>query len=495
MSPRSASATGGWGSPDAAIDTPQRSPVMFTVCPKCALTLVVSAEDLRVAQGYVRCGRCSSVFNALARLTEEGQIAAESVETEPPAPAASPTPPPAPPNASPQSVTDEDAIPEDALEFDPTTTDVASVFVEPPPNPLWTAATGTFKAMVAANQEAAPAQQSDSRSEEAAPAQDSDSQVDVELDAELLASILHIDLPEPPAARETPPPAARQAPPPAPREMPPPAARQAAPPAPRETPPPAARQAAPPAPRETPPPAARQAAPPAPRAPPPAAAQEAPRPAARETPPPGPAPEAPVTARSVASQARAPRRMRLGEDLSASTRTARLLPHLWHAGSGLAVLLLLAQIVNHYRDELAATTRFHRPITALYASLGVRLAPHWDLRAYEVHQLGASVEPASAGLITVRASVKNAAAQPQPLPVLRVTLQDRFGNRIAARDVAPPMYLPHATPGSAFLSAGQRIDAEMGFVDPGANAVGFEIDACLPASGGEVTCANDAIAR
>ncbi|TLY99600.1 MAG: DUF3426 domain-containing protein [Gammaproteobacteria bacterium] len=392
-------------------------------------------------------------------------------------------------------MTDEDAIPEDALEFDPTTTDVASVFVEPPPNPLWTAATGTFKAMVAANQEAAPAQQPDSRSEEAAPAQDSDSQVDVELDAELLASILHIDLPEPPAPRETPPPAARQAPPPAPREMPPPAARQAAPPAPRETPPPAARQAAPPAPRETPPPAARQAAPPAPRAPPPAAAQEAPRPAARETPPPGPAPEAPVTARSVASQARAPRRMRLGEDLSASTRTARLLPHLWHAGSGLAVLLLLAQIVNHYRDELAATTRFHRPITALYASLGVRLAPHWDLRAYEVHQLGASVEPASAGLITVRASVKNAAAQPQPLPVLRVTLQDRFGNRIAARDVAPPMYLPHATPGSAFLSAGQRIDAEMGFVDPGANAVGFEIDACLPASGGEVTCANDAIAR
>src|SRR6266513_2903286 len=480
MSPRSASATGGWGSPDAAIDTPQRSPVMFTVCPKCALTLVVSAEDLRVAQGYVRCGRCSSVFNALARLTEEGQIAAESVETEPPAPAASPTPPPAPPNASPQSVTDEDPIPEDALEFDPTTTDVASVFVEPPPNPLWTAATGTFKAMVAANQEAAPAQQPDSRSEEAAPAQNSDSQVDVELDAELLASILHIDLPEPPAPRETTPPAARQAPPPAPRETPPPAARQAPPPAPRETPPPAARQAAPPAPRETPPPAA---------------AQEAPRPAARGTPPPGPAPEAPVRARSVASQARAPRRMRLGEDLSASTRTARLLPHLWHAGSGLAVLLLLAQIVNHYRDELAATTRFHRPITALYASLGVRLAPHWDLRAYEVHQLGASVEPASAGLITVRASVKNAAAQPQPLPVLRVTLQDRFGNRIAARDVAPPMYLPHATPGSAFLSAGQRIDAEMGFVDPGANAVGFEIDACLPASGGEVTCANDAIAR
>src|SRR5438067_1082026 len=449
MSPRSASATGGWASPDAAIDTPQRSSVMFTVCPKCALTLVVTTEDLRVAQGYVRCGRCSSVFNALARLTEEGQVSEESVETAPPAAAASQIPSPAPPNAPPQSVTDEDAIPEEALEFDPTQTDVASVFVEPPPNPQWT--TGTFKAMVAANQEAAPAQ-------------DSDSQIDVEIDPELLASILHFDLPEPLAPPE------------------------AAPPAPREPPPPAAREAAPPVPRETPPPASRQASPSA-------AAQEAPRPAAREAATAGPASAAPVRARSAPSQARTPRKMRLGEDLSASTGMSRLLPHLWRARTGLALLLLLAQIVHHYRDELAATARFHRPLTALYASLGVPLAPHWDLRAYEVRQLGASVEPASAGLITVRASVKNAAAQPQPLPVLRVTLQDRFGNRIAARDVAPPLYLPHATPGPAFLSAGQRIDAEMGFVDPGANAVGFEIDACLPASGGEVTCANDAIAR
>src|SRR5579864_6907308 len=46
---------------------------MFTVCPKCALTLVVTAADLRVAQGYVRCGRCSNVFNALARLSDDRQ--------------------------------------------------------------------------------------------------------------------------------------------------------------------------------------------------------------------------------------------------------------------------------------------------------------------------------------------------------------------------------------------------------------------------------------
>ena len=82
---------------------------MFTVCPKCALTLAVTAADLRVAQGYVRCGRCSSVFNALARLTEERQAGTPSEplsllpDTAPAPPAAAaeaPAPAAAPPAAS-----------------------------------------------------------------------------------------------------------------------------------------------------------------------------------------------------------------------------------------------------------------------------------------------------------------------------------------------------------------------------------------------------------
>src|ERR1700752_1365611 len=130
---------------------------MFTVCPKCALTLVVTAADLRVAQGYVRCGRCSSVFNALARLTDEraGGVSSE----EEPAPGETPEPRPQTAGAMGAEVTeatppeetapstgddDDDAIPDDALEFDPTRTDLSAVFVDPPPNPQRTAATGSF---------------------------------------------------------------------------------------------------------------------------------------------------------------------------------------------------------------------------------------------------------------------------------------------------------------------------------------------------------------
>src|SRR5215469_1539679 len=161
---------------------------MFTVCPKCALTLVVTAADLRVAQGYVRCGRCSSVFNALARLSDERRAAIPDGE-----PAVAPEPAPESPAqeeredispleealSRPQEAetpdspaTHEEPVSADALEFDPETTDVNSVFVKPPPNPEWTVVTGSFKAMRAAREQPIP--------EETAPS--SDSQLDVEID-------------------------------------------------------------------------------------------------------------------------------------------------------------------------------------------------------------------------------------------------------------------------------------------------------------------------
>jgi hypothetical protein len=130
-------------------------------------------------------------------------------------------------------------------------------------------------------------------------------------------------------------------------------------------------------------------------------------------------------------------------------------------------------------------------LSDVYSALGVKLAPRWNIHAYDVRQLGASVSGAAAGEIVVRASVKNSASGPQPLPLLRVTLQDRFGNRIAARDVPPGDYLPSSVAPSSLLAAGSRIDATMVFVDPGPQAVGFEIDACLRQRSGEVACAHE----
>ena len=468
---------------------------MFTVCPKCALTLVVTAADLRVAQGYVRCGRCSSVFNALARLVDERQASGAAEADAPPhtpsAPAAqTPQPAAAEPGAEPRadvpatSGTEEEPIPEDALEFNPDKTDVSSVFVEQAPNPKWTAATGSFKALVAANQEPAP---------EELP----DSQVEVEIDAAFLASMLKSEAAPRDVSGSTGAPASIPA-----------APETAAPPVPAGTHAPAAQETEPaalPAPAAGSPPAATAASAPAPRMRPGArhgaphtrpvtgAARRASVTESAAAPKKAPVPAQPPAAEPVAALADLLDTPPAAADRDDTLR--RWLPLAWRVGTVLAVLTLCAQIVNHYRDDLATSARFNRPLTAFYAAFGVHLVPRWDLRAYDVRQLGASVDPGGAGTITVRASIKNAAQQPQPLPLLRVTLQDRFGNRIASSDVAPRSYLPRAIPASSFLSAGQRIDAQMGFVDPGASAVGFELDACLPASGGGIACANDVAAR
>jgi predicted Zn finger-like uncharacterized protein len=58
---------------------------LFTVCPKCTLTLVVTTVDLRAGQGYVRCGRCANVFNALIALREGDPNASKSSPSKPPA--------------------------------------------------------------------------------------------------------------------------------------------------------------------------------------------------------------------------------------------------------------------------------------------------------------------------------------------------------------------------------------------------------------------------
>ena len=167
----------------------------------------------------------------------------------------------------------------------------------------------------------------------------------------------------------------------------------------------------------------------------------------------------------------------------------------WSAGSTLLFMLLLLQIVHHYRGDLAVRPQLFGPLTSVYRAIGVSLVPKWDLDAYEVRQLGAVAGRENDGQLTVRASVKNGAQNSQPLPLLRVVVQDRFGNRVAARDVPPAVYASRRAAQEGYIPAGQRVDAEIRFVDPGQVAVGFEIDACLPASGGGVLCAGDGDAR
>lgn len=161
----------------------------------------------------------------------------------------------------------------------------------------------------------------------------------------------------------------------------------------------------------------------------------------------------------------------------------------WWAGVLVLALLLAGQVVNHYRGTLATMPSVGATVRAVYGALGIPIVPLWNVRAYRARQLGATVRGSNPHQISVRASIVNRGSWPLPLPLLRVTLQDRYGRTIATRDVPPRDYLPPSAPSTAMLPPGRRIDATVAFVNPGPQAVGFEIDACLRESA-TVVCAH-----
>ena len=174
------------------------------------------------------------------------------------------------------------------------------------------------------------------------------------------------------------------------------------------------------------------------------------------------------------------------------SRTPRRVLLAWASAAVVSALLLLAQIVHQNRDWFVAHS--HGPlgkvVGALYGAMGAPLPQPATLSAYELRQWGVTGDPDANGTLRVRASILNTAAQLQPYPLLRVTLADRFGKKIGARDFEPGEYL--GKPTARLLAPGERVDATLAILDPGKNAEGFEIDVCLRAADQRVACANDA---
>ncbi len=192
-------------------------------------------------------------------------------------------------------------------------------------------------------------------------------------------------------------------------------------------------------------------------------------------------------------------RKRLAEEAAARAAAARefepqesveFLSQRWPWVAGVAVLALLfaIQVIHGQRNELVKSPGFGPLVAATYNFFGLTLLSPSDLSAYELRQWGAASDPNEANRLLLRASIVNRATYAQPFPLLRLVLQDRFGGTLGMRDIGPADYLPGAA-GQGFLQPGERADAVIRIVDPGKEAVGFELDICLPAPGG-VRCAN-----
>lgn len=169
-------------------------------------------------------------------------------------------------------------------------------------------------------------------------------------------------------------------------------------------------------------------------------------------------------------------------------RPRRPLGWLWKLAAAPLVLLLLVQILHSQRTSLARHPQLGPPLARLYQSLGLTLQPQWDLKAYRLEQWRLGSDPALPGTLRGRASIRNGASYPQPYPLLRLVLQDRWGNAVRARDFTPAEYLAQSP--DRLLGPAEETTAVIAIVDPGQDTEGFEVDLCLEGARGTV-CAND----
>jgi hypothetical protein len=165
----------------------------------------------------------------------------------------------------------------------------------------------------------------------------------------------------------------------------------------------------------------------------------------------------------------------------------------WLGASILLALLLCAQLIHGNREWVGTHAPLRGPLHGLYAALGVAVGAPANLSAYQLRQWGVTGDPSASGTLRVRASILNTAAQLQPYPLLRVTLANRFGTKVGARDFEPAEYM--GRPIVRMLAPGERADATLDIVDPGKDAEGFEIDVCVRGADQKISCAGDVAAQ
>jgi predicted Zn finger-like uncharacterized protein len=150
------------------------------------------------------------------------------------------------------------------------------------------------------------------------------------------------------------------------------------------------------------------------------------------------------------------------------------------------LLLALGLAVMHsQRGTLARNPTLAPWLERIYGSIGLELEPSWVVSAYRIIESAAEVD--GRGDLQVTLTFANDAEFPQPYPVLRVSLEDRWGDEIGNRELLPETYLAGYVAGQ-MMSPGRRAEGRATVTAPPGAAVGFRLDLCLPDTAERLTC-------
>lgn len=171
----------------------------------------------------------------------------------------------------------------------------------------------------------------------------------------------------------------------------------------------------------------------------------------------------------------------LGHYLSPKKSLARRLGE-----SSIAVLLaalLAGQYVHHNRTELATHPEFGKHVRNAYSALGKDLRVNWKVTDYRVARHTIVPNDDNADMLMARATVVNNSGFERPLPLIRLQLQNRWGDSIYGRVFTPGEYLDGTAPNT--LAGNGKLEVSLDLVHPAPDEeIGYSFDVCLDTPAG-----------
>lgn len=156
-------------------------------------------------------------------------------------------------------------------------------------------------------------------------------------------------------------------------------------------------------------------------------------------------------------------------------RHRRVPTWLWALGALLLALGLAVQTAYFRFDTLSKREPWRQLYAAACPALGCRLPAQVDIAAIQTSNLVVRSHPQTANALMVEAVLLNRAPFDQPFPTLQLRFTDLKNAPVASRRFAPVDYLKGELSGRKLMPAGNPVHIALEIVDPGPEAVNYEL--------------------
>ncbi len=151
-------------------------------------------------------------------------------------------------------------------------------------------------------------------------------------------------------------------------------------------------------------------------------------------------------------------------------------PLAWGIGSLVLIVVLVAQSIYLYRVELSVNAPATRPYLERYcALLGCTIPASQFAKFLNIESSDMQTDAQQPGVITVSATIRNRAPDPQAFPSFQLTLIDHQDRPLASRNFPPEAYLEEAANRGKVIAPNAEFNVRLHLDSGTLNAAGYRL--------------------